>query len=136
MSFFQQIVIVKMWLLEALEAKIEFNLEMYRNQRSFWTMTQPWWFETRKFDSWTKPSSGRIFEAPWDQTTIGMTSCDIKVTFENTKLVGARFGLGQYSLVMLAKHVNCIAFMIVWTTYILSIGVFLLELDFKKCISN
>ena len=90
----------------ALEAKSDFNLEICNNQRSFWSMTQLWWFETRKFDSSNKPSSGRALETLWVQTSIGMTCCYIKVTFNNTKLGGARFGLGAYSLVKLALHVK------------------------------
>ena len=89
-----------------LEAKSEFNLGFGSTHRSFWTMTQLWGFKTRKFDSSTKPSSGRALEAPRDQTNIGMTCCDIKVTFENIKLGETRFALGWYSLVMLAKHVK------------------------------
>ena len=106
MSSFKQTKIIKMWHLEALEAKSEFNLGFGSAHRSFWTMTQLCGFETRKFDSSTKSTSGRALEAPWDQTNIGMTCYDIKVTLKNTKLGEARFGLGAYSLVMLAKHVK------------------------------
>ena len=84
----------------ALEAKSEFNLGFSSTHRSFWTITQLWGFETRKFNSSTKPSSGRALEALWDQTNIGMTCCYIKVTFNNTKLGGAGFALGSYSLVI------------------------------------
>ena len=88
-----------MWLLEALEAKSELILGFYEDQRLTWAMNKLWGFETRKFDSSTKPSSGRALEALWGQTITGMTCCDIKVTFENTKLRGAQYGLGAYSLV-------------------------------------
>ena len=96
MSFFFQL---KLWLLEAKEAKSKHILGFYEGQRPTWAMTQLWGFETGKFDSSTKPSSGSALEAPLDQTNIGMTCYDIKVTFKNIKLGEAWFGLGAYSLV-------------------------------------
>ena len=90
----------------ALEAKSEFNLEMYRNQRSFWTMVVLLKFRILKFNSCTLDGSGEAMVEAGGQPSSGKTSFTIMLTKFVQNKENLRNWLGIFSCVLQTWHVK------------------------------
>ena len=90
----------------ALEAKSEFNLELYRNQRSFWNMKLLMKFWILKFNSYTLDCSGEALVEVGGQPSSGKTSFTIMLTKFGQNLENLMIPLGIFSCVMQAWHVK------------------------------
>ena len=90
----------------ALEAKSEFNLEMYRNQRSFWTMVVLLKFRILKFNSCTLDGSGEAMVEAGGQPSSGKTSFTIMLTKFVQNMENLRNGLGIFSCLLQTWHVK------------------------------
>ena len=81
----------------ALEAKSEFNLEIYRKQRSFRNIVLLLKFRILTFESYTLDGSGEAFGWGWRSTIIGKTSFTLILTKFDQNWENLKNPLGFFS---------------------------------------
>ena len=92
----------------ALEAKSEFNLELYRHQRLFWIIAQLCMFWTRKSVSSTLRGCRGALHEVGDSAIIGKDFSITILTKNEPKLEKLVGWLGNFSCLVLAWHVKYI----------------------------